>query len=192
MGRLDNLHRLLGSFSGDGGAAQDDSIKASLDLAHTDLDTILAAAPRVVSKAGIALDGDTIEDVFLVAGGPVLIVSMLLILTEAVSAHNTLMGWVSDPTAGTGPTDIAAEGVDLVSAAIGDIFYAELDATTPVKAEPGTALPLAGAAGVCSGIVVPVGGIDFTFDNDTITSGIGTMHIRYLPLASGAAIVAGS
>jgi|GEM_PF-5444564 len=32
----------LGAFSGDGGAAQDDSVKASLDLAHTDLGAILA------------------------------------------------------------------------------------------------------------------------------------------------------
>ena len=31
----------LGGFSGDGGAAQDDSTKASLDLAHTDLDAII-------------------------------------------------------------------------------------------------------------------------------------------------------
>jgi hypothetical protein len=32
----------LGGFSGDGGAVQDDSVKASLDLAHTDLDTIIS------------------------------------------------------------------------------------------------------------------------------------------------------
>ena len=31
----------LGGFSGDGGAAQDDSVKASLDLAHTDLDSVI-------------------------------------------------------------------------------------------------------------------------------------------------------
>ncbi len=33
----------LGGFSGDGGANQDDSSKASLDLAHTDLDAIIAS-----------------------------------------------------------------------------------------------------------------------------------------------------
>ena len=37
-----SLYNVTGGFSGDGGAAQDDSIKASLDLAHTDLDAILA------------------------------------------------------------------------------------------------------------------------------------------------------
>ncbi len=42
--RTDSLEMLsdkFGGFSGDGGAAQDDSVKASLDLAHTDLDTII-------------------------------------------------------------------------------------------------------------------------------------------------------
>lgn len=42
--RTDSLEMLsdkFGAFSGDGGAAQDDSVKASLDLAHTDLDTII-------------------------------------------------------------------------------------------------------------------------------------------------------
>ncbi len=33
----------LGGFSGDGGSNQDDSTKASLDLAHTDLDAIIAS-----------------------------------------------------------------------------------------------------------------------------------------------------
>ena len=40
---LEMLSDKAGDFSGDGGAAQDDSIKASLDLAHTDLDSIISA-----------------------------------------------------------------------------------------------------------------------------------------------------
>lgn len=39
---LEMLSDKAGGFSGDGGANQDDSVKASLDLAHTDLDAILA------------------------------------------------------------------------------------------------------------------------------------------------------
>lgn len=39
---LEMLSDKLGGFSGDGGAVQDDSVKASLDLAHTDIDLILA------------------------------------------------------------------------------------------------------------------------------------------------------
>ena len=32
---------LVGGFTGDGGVAQDDSVKSSLDLAHTDIDAVL-------------------------------------------------------------------------------------------------------------------------------------------------------
>lgn len=39
---LEAVSDKAGGFSGDGGAAQDDSIKASLDLVHTDIDAILA------------------------------------------------------------------------------------------------------------------------------------------------------
>ena len=38
---LEAIGDKLGGLSGDGGAAQDDSVKASLDLAHTDLDSII-------------------------------------------------------------------------------------------------------------------------------------------------------
>lgn len=44
----------LGGFSGDGGAAQDDSTKASLDLAHTDLDAILVEVDeRVMGRTQV-------------------------------------------------------------------------------------------------------------------------------------------
>lgn len=47
---LEALSDKAGGFSGDGGANQDDSIKASLDLAHTDLDTIVTQTPAIVVK----------------------------------------------------------------------------------------------------------------------------------------------
>lgn len=47
---LQALSDKSGGFSGDGGAAQDDSVKASLDLAHTDLDTIIAAQTVGIKK----------------------------------------------------------------------------------------------------------------------------------------------
>ena len=46
----------LGGFSGDGGAAQDDSTKASLDLAHTDLDAIIVGTITNATAADVATD----------------------------------------------------------------------------------------------------------------------------------------
>lgn len=55
------INDIIGDFSGDGGAAQDDSVKASLDLTHTDLDLIIsgqtggaAAANRSIGRLQIA------------------------------------------------------------------------------------------------------------------------------------------
>ena len=145
---------------------------------------------RCLKVPDIALDGNNDADVLIISGGPVQIIEMALEITEAVSAHNCAMGWISDPTAdgpsGTNTTDIATSGVDIISAKVGDIFYAELDATTPVKSVPGGALPV----GTGLTMIVPVGGVDFTFANATPTSGIGTLFIRYKPLAPGARVSA--
>jgi len=146
-------------------------------------------AERCVSISDIALDGNNVADVVTVVGGPVEVSVMALMITEAVSNNACQMGWVSDPTydgaAGTNVTDIATSGVDIAQAAIGDFFYAELDATTPVKSVPGTALPLGGGATM----ILPEGGVDFTFSNANPTSGIGTLFMRYKSLAPGARIV---
>jgi len=47
-----SLDDMLGGFSGDGGAAQDDSIKASLDLAHIDLDTLITEVGQIPQSDG--------------------------------------------------------------------------------------------------------------------------------------------
>ena len=52
---INNVDIQLGAFTGpETGAAQDDNIKASLDLAHTDLDSIIANQ----DKSGTSLAGD--------------------------------------------------------------------------------------------------------------------------------------
>ena len=62
----------VGGFSGDGGAAQDDSVKASLDLAHTDLDTIITDTEKIydVSLGVAPVDGSLAS--FLATGGTAL------------------------------------------------------------------------------------------------------------------------
>jgi len=47
---------IIGDFSGDGGAAQDDSVKASLDLAHTDLDAIIVELSEILDLTRTGAD----------------------------------------------------------------------------------------------------------------------------------------
>jgi len=56
---LEAISDKVGTFSGDGGAAQDDSVKASLDLAHTDLDAIIN---KLATGVGVVQIATTTED----------------------------------------------------------------------------------------------------------------------------------
>lgn len=56
---LEAISDKVGTFSGDGGAAQDDSVKASLDLAHTDLDAIIS---KLATGVGVVQIATTTED----------------------------------------------------------------------------------------------------------------------------------
>lgn len=64
----------LGGFSGDGGADQDDSVKASLDLAHTDLDDIITALTTIdnfLDTEVAAILADTGTDGVVIADGAI-------------------------------------------------------------------------------------------------------------------------
>lgn len=69
---LEMLSDKTGAFTGDGGAAQDDSVKASLDLAHTDLDTIITDTEKIYEVAlGVSpVDGSLAS--FVATGGAAL------------------------------------------------------------------------------------------------------------------------
>jgi hypothetical protein len=147
-----------------------------------------------------------------VTGGYVLLLGMVTVITEAVSAHAALIGYVFDPVAAYGAlaTDIATEtgSADLASAAIGDMFVADNDATAVVKYANGTALAPFGAVNpgglVLSpgggidvfgavnpgGLVLsPGGGIDVTISTSNPTSGIGDVIVFYQPLTPNAYIL---
>ncbi len=56
---LEMLSDKLGGYSGDGGAAQDDSAKASLDLVHTEIDAIEVSKESCTTTGVIVQDGAT-------------------------------------------------------------------------------------------------------------------------------------
>lgn len=62
---LEAMSDKIGAFSGDGGAAQDDSVKASLDLAHTDLDALIS---KLATGAGSVQMVATTESLNQAAG----------------------------------------------------------------------------------------------------------------------------
>ena len=157
------------------------------------LKTIAQHAQRSCISTGVVLTGGDVVDVFTVTGGYVLLQGMTVVITTAVSNNAALIGFVHDPPAtyGASTTDIATEtgSADLASAAIGDMFAADLDATAVVKYAHGTALAPHGKVHP-GGLVLPPGGIDITISTSNPTTGAGDAILLYTPLTANAYIVA--
>jgi hypothetical protein len=144
---------------------------------------------RVASSSGVDLTGGDVEDVFTIAGGPILLCGLWVDITSAVSANACLIHFESDPTVGASNTDIS-EGTaapDIASAALGDVFHINGDSQDVMKkAANGTDLPM--IENQNGGIYVPVGGIDLKLSTSDPTTGAATIWMRYKPLARGVTV----
>lgn len=128
--RWSNSSNKLGSFSGDGGAAQDSSIKASLDLAHTDLDTIIVGAARVATKTLVAWTAAA-QNLFTITGGPIRVLSLtgtILVDIKDVAMNLSIVAAVTTPTASVDIASVLAcqnddaGGIYTVNATFGSIM----------------------------------------------------------------------
>lgn len=144
---------------------------------------------RVAVNTGVALTAGDVDDVFTVAGGPILILGLFVDITTAVSANASLIHFESDPTVGASSTHIseATAAPDIASAALGDVFYLNGDSQdVMVKAANGTDLPQ--MANNNGGIYCPVGGIDLKLSTADPTTGAATLWLRYKPLGRGVTV----
>lgn len=129
---LEMLSDKAGGFSGDGGAAQDDSVKASLDLAHTDLDAIITDTEKIydVSLGASPVSGSLAS--YIASGGTslgtVLPVSKslydILHVDKYTDTGNTT-GFTCTLAMGINETDIAtlANGTALTGTVRRKIWY---------------------------------------------------------------------
>ena len=162
-----SLYDVTGGFSGDGGSAQDDSIKSSLDLAHTDLDAILAdsnemqegligsviVVESIVESNDIPNNTQTAGAITGASSG-VLILEDILVNTDATGwAGPTNIEFSVDNTNGdTGAADpIVLEAIGGFPAAIS---WEKSDATShslPLKLETGKKVYVHGDDGAGTG-----------------------------------------
>lgn len=136
---------------------------------------------RTVSKA-VALDEGSVNDVFTVSGGPVMLLNISLIVTEAVSAHNCTAKWQLDPDLATADTVDLCNTVDIISAAIGNVFG--ITGTAANAMVKYTAGPLC----MVTPVFLQAGGVDLVLGSADPDAGAGTAYLTYLPLASGAVV----
>jgi hypothetical protein len=197
--RTDSLEAISDKIGVADGATTDSlngKIGTDTEMADNSLYDLMGAAAKVtplsdggsvlVKKTGIALTDDDVEDVFTVAGGPVIIEAILLEITSAVSADACNMSWQADPTSGS---DTDMTGVVDISAATQGTFFAPGgdSADAMVEYVTGTALPILSVSGNTN-MVVPAGGIDLILSNSAPSTGVATAYVRYRPLAVGATV----
>ena len=181
----------LGAFTGpETGAAQDDNVKASLDLAHTDLDTLLA----VQAGSGALIAGQTYsltmnmgaansDDLFDVLGGPILITSLTFYCTTDVASTNT---W-------TIILDHADKDVEFTTAV--DVAAAnDGDRIIFTSANPSVLTIVAITANVGSTNLMdpwfcPIGMIEVVNDDSTQV-GVFDVYMTFIPLHSGITVTA--
>jgi len=189
----------LGSFTGPvGGTAQDDNVKASLDLAHTDLDTIATAAALnqdyldnttlVAGKTySLQITGVNVgdEDLFLVAGGPILITSLVGEVTTVFDTSAATSKIMIDATSGLDYDFSTA--VDLTDAVDGGRFV--FTNVNPSVLTP-LGLTTAGSGNLMDPWYCVPGMIEVVDSDDNDSTGATTWSITFIPLTSGVTVVA--
>jgi hypothetical protein len=145
--------------------------------------------PRTVKKTGLALDGGTVVDVFTIAGGPIALLGLNLLVTTAVSANACACYWLSDPTMAAYADTPLCAGVDIISATIGTVFSI-LDADSSVAMVANVDGTNVGRLLEIGSQCVMPGGIDFVAANANPTTGIADVYLTYRPLGAGVTVVA--
>jgi hypothetical protein len=186
-----SIYNILGAYTADGGADDEDTIMAHLDLIYGDtgyIEGYTKQGVQTVKATGVALTGGDVN-VFTVANGPVKVTALFFIMAAATDA-NCKAGFTCTPTAGaeTDLTPTDGSGVELNAAAdAGDIVYSELDNTIMIVANTdGGAVPKVPSYYQ----IVPAGSINLALENSDPGTGSADIYIQYEPLVSGATITA--
>ncbi len=190
---LEMLSDKAGAFSGDGGAAQDDSTKASLDLLHK------AALPTYNHPNYFAVDVNLANATWNTAAAHEIAtvtgacrVQMLIEVTETcVTTGPTgtfALGFEGNATAIVAATGLDSGGTTFTAGDVVSAVYAAA-ATTPASG--------ANSSNAITGAlfdVVAVGGKDigYTIGTNAATDGTLVIHVWWEPLDSTGAVVEGA
>lgn len=134
-----------------------------------------------VARATDTLPQTTVESLFTVTGGRVLITLLFGEVTTAIQNSDPVMKLTSNPTTGTS-VDVAST-VDTSSLEIGGMVICEGDTTALIKVNAGGGGPANAMPWIC-----PIG----TIDLETGASKTGSVKwdLWYLPLDEGASVAA--
>lgn len=171
------------------GAILGDTANSSLVARLAALTTLADGLPRTVKKTDLAIDGGTVTDVFTIAGGPIEVLGLNMLVTTAVSADNCAVYWLSDPTMADYASTPLCASADIVSATIGTVFSI-LDADSSVAMVANVDGTNVGRMIEIGSQFVMPGGIDFVAADASPTTGKADVYLTYRPLAAGVTVTA--
>ena len=181
---VDQVNWKLGAFTGPvSGTAQDDNIKGSLDLAHTDLDAIIYR--KAVAKKAMTSVKSSTPDLFDVDGGAILITDFYGLVTTTIGATVTTLEINFDADTGFQDYDFStAVAITSDSAGFRYVFSAANESVlTPLEGADGGATNLFKSWFCGEGMIEATAS---TNDND----GAITWYMEYVPLESGVTVTA--
>lgn len=132
--------------------------------------------------AALLVTGTT---VFTIAGGPILIYSLLSICQVSSDSTAATLQWSADGTLGAATTFTGASA-SRASQAAGDFIIANFTALTTAPDLVANGVGLGPVA--TRGIIVPAGIITSTVGSGPTTTGTYKHYIRYTPLATGVSV----
>lgn len=150
---------------------------------------------NVIHRSNLWLYNGRISDVFTVEGGPVVVTSMFMRITQAVTNTACNMAWVYDPADGSAVTSIGT-ALNIANYAVGDWVWSELDGTALVRIAAGALVKNvldvpAWASNIGRGLIIPEGGIDITLSAATLLAGKGELWMTYRPLMPSSSVFIG-
>lgn len=153
---LEMLSDKLGAMTGDGGAGQDDSVKASLDLAHTDIDAILADTTYIADGALPSAPTANSLAAFIASGGTALGTELAdsKSIVDAIGTNGTTVADTATGIAGmigVNDSNNAMDTSTVVSNPDGSVYerqeyvqkLAEILTAEQLRSIAGSAMPLA-------------------------------------------------
>jgi hypothetical protein len=139
-----------------------------------------------------------LNDLFVVAGGPVKIVELIgIVTTTAIEAKSVLINYSMDPTVPAGDTAFATDGtaLEINADAVGALYtWDGIIDNDLVATDNGVALglpaPTDGSTDQSGSLIVPAGSLELAAVVATSATGQINFYLRYEPLIPGAVVTA--
>jgi hypothetical protein len=188
---LEMLSDKIGAYSGDGGAAQDDSIKAALDIIDDFVDGIEAKTNLILPGTKFATKTSTANltsgDIFSYTG-TVGIISIIGRITTIIEDAAVTVKLTITPDA-LSAKDICAASADIKTFAVGTMLSITGTFADAMVVATGVGCAVSQAS-MITATCVTVGKISTVFNPSNDNSGVIVWEILWIPQTPGATLVA--